>query len=100
MYLTVIVLVSSWIRRGIGPAWWRKLHVLAVPAFSLTMVHGIAAGSDSMSPWMWLMYSSTGLIVVAMLLVRGLSTRAGAKTRVKVTRPEGRTALAAGPRPS
>lgn len=93
MYLTVIVLVSSWVRRGVGPTWWRRLHVLAVPAFSLALVHGVAAGSDSLSPWMWGMYSSTGVMVVSMLLVRALGHRTKVRPTAKVPAPGGRLAL-------
>jgi methionine sulfoxide reductase heme-binding subunit len=93
MYLTVIVLVSSWIRRGIGPAWWRRLHVLAVPAFSLSMVHGVLAGSDSLSPWMWGMYSSSGMMVVSLLVVRALGSRTKVQPRAKVPVAGGRSAL-------
>jgi methionine sulfoxide reductase heme-binding subunit len=33
MYATVVVLVTSWIRKRIGTTWWRRIHLLAAPAF-------------------------------------------------------------------
>ncbi len=73
MYLTVVVLCSSWLRKRVGPAWWRRLHLLAVPMFSLAMVHGVFAGTDTARPWMWWIYVSTAAIVVFLVLVRGLT---------------------------
>jgi methionine sulfoxide reductase heme-binding subunit len=73
MYAMVLVLASSWLRRPVGPVWWRRLHLLAAPAFGLSMVHGIFAGTDSARPWMWWLYVGTGLAVVFLVIVRGLT---------------------------
>jgi methionine sulfoxide reductase heme-binding subunit len=73
MYAMVIVLASSWTRRQLGPVWWRRLHLLAVPAFALSMVHGVFAGTDTTRPWMWWLYVATGLSVVFLVVVRGLT---------------------------
>jgi DMSO/TMAO reductase YedYZ heme-binding membrane subunit len=73
MYAMVVVLVSSWFRRRVGPVWWRRLHLLAAPSFGLAMVHGIFAGTDSARPWMWWLYVGTGLIIVFLVVVRGLT---------------------------
>ena len=73
MYLTVVVLASSWLRKRVGPAWWRRLHLLAVPMFSLAMAHGVFAGSDTARPWMWWTYVATAGIVLFLVLVRGLT---------------------------
>jgi sulfoxide reductase heme-binding subunit YedZ len=73
MYGTVIVLVSSWARKRIGTLWWRKLHLLAVPMFSLSMLHGLFAGTDSIRPWMFGMYVVTGVTTLFLVIVRGLT---------------------------
>ena len=73
MYGTVIVLVSSWVRKRIGTLWWRKLHLLAVPMFSISMLHGLFAGTDSMRPWMFGMYVVTGVTTLFLVIVRGLT---------------------------
>jgi methionine sulfoxide reductase heme-binding subunit len=73
MYFVVVVLVSSWFRKRVGTAWWRRLHVLAGPAFTLAMLHGIYAGTDTIRPWMWWMYVATGGIVLFLLIVRALT---------------------------
>jgi DMSO/TMAO reductase YedYZ heme-binding membrane subunit len=73
MYLTVFVVVTSWLRKPIGPKWWRRTHLLAVPTFTLAMLHGIFAGSDTGRPAIWWMYVVTGLVVVFLVVVRGLT---------------------------
>jgi methionine sulfoxide reductase heme-binding subunit len=73
MYLLVLVAVSSWFRRKYSAKLWRALHLAAVPAFILSMVHGVFAGADSARPWMYLLYVTTATIVVFLLVLRGLT---------------------------
>ena len=73
MYALVLVIALSWLRKPIGTRWWRRSHLLAVPTFTLTLVHGAFAGTDATRPWMWPMYLATGTIVLFLVLVRGLS---------------------------
>jgi cytochrome b561 len=73
MYVTVLVIVASLLRSRIGTARWRRTHLLAVPAFVLALVHGVFAGSDGPRPWMFWVYVSTGLTVLFLVVVRGLS---------------------------
>jgi DMSO/TMAO reductase YedYZ heme-binding membrane subunit len=73
MYAMVVVMTSSWTKRRIGITWWRRLHMLAIPTFTLSMLHGIFAGSDAARPWMWAIYVVTGAIVFFLVLVRGLT---------------------------
>jgi sulfoxide reductase heme-binding subunit YedZ len=76
MYCMLAVLVSSWLRKRVGTTWWRRLHLLTVPAFLLAMLHGITAGSDASRPWMWWLYVVTGVVTVFLVLVRGLTAQA------------------------
>lgn len=73
MYATVVVLVTSWLRKRIGTTWWRRFHLLAVPAFVLSLAHGVFSGTDSTRPWMWWMYPVTGSVVVFLVVLRGLT---------------------------
>jgi methionine sulfoxide reductase heme-binding subunit len=73
MYAIIVVLMSSWFRKRVGAVLWRRLHLLAAPAFGLSMVHGIFAGTDAARPWMWGIYVATGLIVLFLVVVRGLT---------------------------
>jgi cytochrome b561 len=73
MYALVFVIVLSWLRKRIGTRWWRRSHLLAVPTFTITLVHGVFAGSDTVRPWMWSTYLATGATVLFLVIVRGLS---------------------------
>ena len=73
MYATVFVIVTSWMRKRIGTTWWRRTHLLAVPTFVLSLVHGVFAGTDSVRPAMWWTYLGTGLVVLFLLVVRALT---------------------------
>jgi len=73
MYAMVIVLVTSWTKRYLGTRWWRRLHLLAVPAFTLALVHGVFAGTDTVRPLMWWSYVGTGTVVLFLVVVRGLT---------------------------
>jgi sulfoxide reductase heme-binding subunit YedZ len=73
MYVLVFVMVASWLRKPIGPKWWRRTHLLAVPTFSVTLLHGIFTGTDTARPWMWWTYLGSGMIVFFLVVVRGLT---------------------------
>lgn len=67
------VLVTSWGRKLIGTKWWRRTHALSVPAFALSMVHGLMTGTDSRRPAMFWMYLGSAAIVVFLLLLRAFT---------------------------
>lgn len=95
MYAFVFVIVMSWMRKRIGTTWWRRSHLLAVPVFAMSLVHGIFAGADSARPAMWWTYLATGMIVVFLVVVRGLTAgyrppRAERPERPKRPEPEPR----------
>jgi predicted ferric reductase len=73
MYATAIVLVSSWVRKKLSTKVWRGLHLFAVPAFTLALVHGVFAGTDTTRPWMWAIYAVTGVVTLFLVIVRGLT---------------------------
>jgi DMSO/TMAO reductase YedYZ heme-binding membrane subunit len=91
MYAVVTVVVSSWLRRSIGTRWWRRLHVLAVPAFTLALAHGVFAGTDTERPWMFALYAASAHVVVFLVLVRGFTYG------YRPPRPAPATAVAARP---
>ena len=73
MYSMVLVAVSSWFRKHYSAKVWRALHMTAVPAFVLSMLHGVFAGADSARRWMYLIYVTTATIVCFLLVLRGLT---------------------------
>lgn len=73
MYGTVLILTTSWIRKKLSSKSWRVIHLLAVPMFTVAMLHGIFAGADTARPWMFWTYVGTGALTVFLVLVRGLT---------------------------
>lgn len=93
MYATVVVVASSWVRKRLRPALWRAIHLLAVPAFAMALLHGVLAGSDSARVGMTLLYWITGCSVLFLVIVRGLTAR---PPRTQRSRPDGSGVLSAG----
>jgi sulfoxide reductase heme-binding subunit YedZ len=75
MYAMVIVLATSWARKLMRPALWRAIHLIAVPAFTMALLHGVLAGSDSARAGMAILYWATGFSVLFLVIVRGLTAR-------------------------
>jgi sulfoxide reductase heme-binding subunit YedZ len=90
MYASVVVLVSSWLRKPLGTVWWRRVHLLAVPAFVMSMVHGAFAGTDTARPWMWWIYVLTGGLILFLVLARALTSGIRAVRAVKHVEPKER----------
>ena len=88
MYAMVLVLVSSWMRRHYSAKLWRRFHLAAGPAFVLSMLHGIFAGADATRRWMYLIYVTTAVIVVFLLILRGLTVGLRPARRVQSSPPE------------
>jgi sulfoxide reductase heme-binding subunit YedZ len=75
----VVVLVSSWGRKLLGTSWWRRLHTLSVPAFSLALVHGLMTGTDTPRPaTYWFYLATTGILL---FLVLGRAFTVGLRAR-------------------
>ncbi len=84
MFAMVIVLLSSWGRKLIGTGWWRRLHALSVPAFSLALLHGFMTGTDTPRPPMFWFYLTTTAILLFLVLARAFTV--GLRTRRAPTR--------------
>jgi methionine sulfoxide reductase heme-binding subunit len=75
MFVMILgVLSTSWGRKLIGTKWWRRAHSLSVPAFSLALVHGLMAGSDTARTGMFAMYLVTASAVLFLVLVRAFTS--------------------------
>jgi hypothetical protein len=79
-YLALAVWLSTELRPRIGYAWWRRLHGLAFAVYALATVHGLAAGSDTRTPWGLGLYAGSVLLVGSLLGVR-LLTPVGTRGR-------------------
>ena len=69
-YLLAALWLSEYVRPHVGYAWWRRFHAVAFAAYVLTVVHGLATGSDTHAAWAVAMYGSSVLAVGGLLLFR------------------------------
>ncbi len=68
--VTIVVLVSFYVRRWIGQPAWRRLHYLTFAVFVGATVHGLMAGTDTQAPWVFLGYLVMTVVVVFLLTYR------------------------------
>jgi DMSO/TMAO reductase YedYZ heme-binding membrane subunit len=52
---------------------WRRLHLLAYPAWAIAVVHGLLAGTDRGQAWMLLLSIACILVIAVLALIRLLS---------------------------
>jgi DMSO/TMAO reductase YedYZ heme-binding membrane subunit len=96
-YVSLAVVASFYARRRIGQRAWRALHYLTFLAFAGATAHGIAAGTDSGTPWAWWIYAAS-VAAVAFLLTYRIVLSAG--IRLGASDPRRPARIAARPRPA
>ncbi len=72
--LGLAIWISSYLRRWIGYRIWRAIHFLTYAIFALTLIHGIATGTDSGSAWSLAIYVGCAGVVGAMAWLRVADT--------------------------
>lgn len=82
-YTTILVTASFYVRRRIGQKTWRALHYVTFGIFFVALVHGLFAGTDSVTTWARLTYFATGGIVL-ILTLRRIGDRSQTKGRPNV----------------
>lgn len=74
-YLFFIIIGSSdFFMKRLGRIAWKKIHLLAVPAWVLMALHGIMIGSDSSEGWAQLIYIVTISIIMILGVARGMES--------------------------
>jgi ferredoxin/DMSO/TMAO reductase YedYZ heme-binding membrane subunit len=69
--LDLVVAASTWFRRRFSHHAWHRVHLLAYPAYGLSITHVVVAGSDVRQPVLAALLAVTAVVVVLASLVRG-----------------------------
>lgn len=70
MAVSLLVLLSFYVRRRIGQRSWRLVHYLGFVAFVGATAHGLMAGSDTSAEWVYLGYVTISTLVVFLVSYR------------------------------
>jgi sulfoxide reductase heme-binding subunit YedZ len=73
-YLAMLLGLSFYARKRVGPRLWRKAHRATVLVYLLGLVHALGAGSDSSAAWFRWWVIVTTPVVAGLFAVRVLGT--------------------------
>lgn len=87
-YLFLIVMITSdlWIQKMKFPM-WKKLHLIVLPAWIISFIHGVLIGTDTDNPIVQIIYWSTFMLVVITFFVRHLENTEKNKEKVTSDKP-------------
>jgi methionine sulfoxide reductase heme-binding subunit len=69
-YGALALVLSSEFRARIGVKTWRRLHYMSFVMYLLFLGHGILSGTDSREWWMISTYTTSGVVVFSLIIVR------------------------------
>lgn len=72
VYMLLIVILTTDLRNKIKRSLWLTLHLLAYPAFVMTLIHGFLRGTDSNEPYMQVIYILSVSAVLLSVMIRSL----------------------------
>lgn len=82
--LTLVVLVSTWLRSSLTLEQWRAFHRLSYVAFGAAFAHGIMSGTDLANPVVaglaWLTAAAVGLVPLRRVVRRTTTPRDSSAT--------------------
>jgi len=73
-YLWLIVTLSFYVRKGIGPKAWRSIHYLSFLMYLMGLFHGIFSGTDTGAGWVQKYYWFTAGSLLFLLTYRILAS--------------------------
>ena len=97
MAMSLLVLLSFYVRKRIGTRAWRTVHYLSFAAFVGATIHGLMAGSDTSAGWVYAGYLTLTVVVVFLTtyrIVLAIGTRSG---RQRAPTPSERKEAPVGP---
>ena len=68
--LTVVAAASNWFRRLLSYRAWHRVHLLAYPAYGLSILHVVVAGSDVREPLLAALLAVTFVVVALVVVAR------------------------------
>lgn len=86
LYLMAAVTFSFYIRQRLGYRMWRLLHYASFGVYSLVLVHGLLAGTDTSALPVQAMYLATGTTVLFLTFYRVLMTLGRPRPATRETR--------------
>ena len=100
-WLAALLGLSFYVRRRIGPAFWRKAHRATIVVYALGVIHTLGAGTDASSPWLYWPIALTAPVIGVTFVARvGHGIRKGRERKRKAAeRRRGRQIDAPAPRP-
>lgn len=82
-YLALLLGLSFYFRRQIGPRRWRQAHRATLAVYVLGLIHALGAGSDTGSPLFLLWVVGSGVPIAVLLIYRlGAARRADQRRRL------------------
>lgn len=73
LYFFFLILVTSDWMKKFGRNVWRFVHYLAFPAYVLSLLHSLLAGSDTKTVWAHSLYATTAGIFVLVICIRAIA---------------------------
>lgn len=87
LYGAVALVLSSEFRNRIGVKTWRKLHYMSFVMYLLFLGHSILSGTDSQEWWMISTYTTSGVTVFSLIVVRILASLKQKRLRAEAHQP-------------
>ena len=84
--LSFLVGITAWFRRFLPHVVWRRLHILAFPAFLAGVLHGLGGGTDLANPVVRDIYLAASLAVLFATCYRLLRVGSSPKSRSGASR--------------
>lgn len=85
-YIFLIVMATSdFFMQKLGRGLWKKLHWLVIPAWVLSVLHGVFIGTDSSQLWAIIVYFGGIVLVMTLLVFRFFESWLGATDSKKAS---------------
>ncbi|MFZ1626730.1 MAG: ferric reductase-like transmembrane domain-containing protein [Candidatus Moraniibacteriota bacterium] len=86
-YGALTLVLSSEFRNRISTKTWRRLHYLSFVMYLLFLGHGVLSGTDSKEWWMISTYTTSGVIVFSLIIVRVFASIKQRRLKLETARP-------------